>query len=486
MAYARILVADAQDSVRQGVARALQAAGHEVEEAGSGPQAVELLHLRQYEVILADLTVGGGDGLNILRTAKELQPTASIILMTRFGTVQAAVEAMQIGAFDFVQKPFEVEAMQIRVDKALEHRRLNYAIDYLRHTQPAIYSCDRIIGASGALQRVLDVVRKVAVSTTTVLIRGETGTGKELIASAIHHNSGRASRNFVRVNCAALQENLLESELFGHEKGAFTGAHRQRVGRFEQADGGSLFLDEVADMSPQTQAKILRVLQEQEFERLGGTRTLRCDVRVIAATNRDLGAMVEAGQFREDLFYRLNVVSIEMPPLRDRKEDIPELAKFFTKRCSGELKASVKGIDDSAVKLLTRHRWPGNIRELENAIERAVLLADGPLLRPSDLRLGDSLPSVTPGEHPRVVSLPAEGVPLQEIEKQAVTEALQMSNWVQKDAALLLGISPRVINYKIKILGIDMPRRPSATPAPQSSDRQGVVPWNGRTTAVGA
>jgi two-component system response regulator HydG len=261
MAHERILVADDHDSLRRGVVRALKEAGHEVDEASNGNQAIELLHKGQFDVVLSDLKMGGSDGLDVLRTAKALHPAASVILMTGFGSVQTAVEAMKIGAFDFVQKPFEIEEMELRIAKALEHRRLKHEIDYLRHTQPDIYDFDRIVGASGALQRVLNVVKKVAQSNTTVLIRGETGTGKELIAGAIHHNSPRANRNFVRVNCAALQENLLESELFGHEKGAFTGADRQRVGRFEQADGGSLFLDEVGDMSPNTQAKILRVLQ---------------------------------------------------------------------------------------------------------------------------------------------------------------------------------------------------------------------------------
>ena len=266
---------------------------------------------------------------------------------------------------------------------------MRHELDYLRHTQQDIYNFDRIIGSSGALQRVLGVVKKVAKSNTTVLIRGETGTGKELIAGAIHHNSLRDNRNFVKVNCAALQENLLESELFGHEKGAFTGADKQRIGRFEQADGGSLFLDEIGDMSPSTQAKILRVLQEHEFERLGGTRTLRVDVRLIAATNRDLSAMVAAGQFREDLYYRLNVVSIEMPPLRERKEDILALAMFFIKRFSGELKKKIDGLEPEAQKLLMRYNWPGNIRELENAIERAMLLTEGTHITGDDLRLGE-------------------------------------------------------------------------------------------------
>ncbi len=276
--------------------------------------------------------MGGSDGIEVLKTTKALHPTTAVILMTAFGSVSTAVEAMKIGAFDYVQKPFEIEEMELKIEKALELRRMRHELDYLRHTQGDIYNFDHIIGSSGALQRVLAVVKKVAKSNTTVLIRGETGTGKELIAGALHHNSLRASRNFVTVNCAALQENLLESELFGHEKGAFTGADKQRIGRFEQADGGTLFLDEIGDMSPNTQAKLLRVLQEHEFERLGGTRTMQVDVRLVAATNRDLAAMVAAGQFREDLYYRLNVVTIEMPPLRERKEDVQALASFFIKR----------------------------------------------------------------------------------------------------------------------------------------------------------
>ena len=286
----RILIADDHDSLRRGLARALAEAGHDVDEAPNGNAAIEKLHEGAFDVVLSDLKMGGSDGLDVLRTAKALHPNTVVILMTAFGSVHTAVEAMRIGAFDYVPKPFEIEEMEVKIEKALEHRRLRNEIDYLRHTQSDIYDFDRIIGASGALQRVLDVVRKVARCNATVLIRGETGTGKELIAGAIHHNSPRASRNFVKVNCAALQENLLESELFGHEKGAFTGADKQRIGRFEQADGGSLFLDEVGDMSPNTQAKILRVLQEHEFERLGGTRTIRVDVRLMTATNRNLAA----------------------------------------------------------------------------------------------------------------------------------------------------------------------------------------------------
>jgi DNA-binding NtrC family response regulator len=366
---------------------------------------------------------------------------------------------MKSGAFDYVQKPFEIEEMEVKIDKALEMRRLKNELDYLRGTQQDIYDFDRIVGSSPALQRVLDIVKKVAKSNTTVLIRGETGTGKELIAGAIHHNSLRSSRNFVKVNCAALQENLLESELFGHEKGAFTGADKQRIGRFEQADGGTLFLDEIGDMSASTQAKILRVLQEHEFERLGGTRTLRVDVRIIAATNRNLTQMVQEGRFREDLFYRLNVVSVETPPLRDRKDDIAALADFFVKRFAAELKKKVEGVHGDALKVLMRHNWPGNIRELENVIERAVLLADGGLVGVGDLQIGEqSAPTAAGGDRALAVKIPPTGIPLEEIERQAVVEALRMSNWVQKDAAELLGISPRVMNYKIKILSIEIPR----------------------------
>ncbi len=454
----RILVADDHDSLRRGIVRALSDAQHEVDEAPNGNVAIEKLHEGQFDVVLSDLKMGGSDGMDVLRTAKSLQPNTAVILMTAFGSIHTAVEAMKIGAFDYVQKPFEIEEMELKIAKAIEHRRLKHEIEYLRHTQQDIYDFDRIVGASGALQTVLSVVKKVAKSNTTVLIRGETGTGKELIAGAIHHNSLRAGRNFVKVNCAALQENLLESELFGHEKGAFTGADKQRVGRFEQADGGTLFLDEIGDMSANTQAKILRVLQEHEFERLGGTRTLRVDVRLIAATNRNLPLMVANGQFREDLYYRLNVVSIEMPALRERKEDINQLAMFFLRRFAGELKKRVDGLGADAQKLLMRYNWPGNIRELENAIERAVLLTEGPQLSSLDLALGELSTSTSSGDPSPVVKIPPTGIALEEIERQAIIEALKMSNWVQKDAAELLAISPRVMNYKIKTLGIDYSR----------------------------
>ncbi len=454
----RILIADDHDALRRGLLRALTEAGHDVDEAPNGNAAIEKLHESYYDVVLSDLKMGGSDGIEVLKTTKALHPTTAVILMTAFGSVNTAVEAMKVGAFDYVQKPFEIEEMELKIEKALELRRMRHELDYLRHTQQDIYNFEHIIGSSGALQRVLSVVKKVAKSNTTVLIRGETGTGKELIAGAIHHNSLRANRNYVKVNCAALQENLLESELFGHEKGAFTGADKQRIGRFEQSDGGSLFLDEIGDMSPSTQAKILRVLQEHEFERLGGTRTLRVDVRLVAATNRDLAAMVAAGQFREDLYYRLNVVSIEMPPLRERKEDVQALAQFFIKRFSAELKKKIEALDGEALKLLMRYNWPGNIRELENSIERAMLLTEGDHITADDLRLGEVATTQTARDAQTPVKIPPSGIPLEDIERAALVEALKMSNWVQKDAAELLSISPRVMNYKIKTLGIEFPR----------------------------
>jgi DNA-binding NtrC family response regulator len=474
----RILIADDHDALRRGLVRALVVAGHDVDEATNGNAALERLHEGSYDVVLSDLKMGGSSGIDVLKTAKALHPACAVIMMTAFGSVTTAVEAMKTGAFDYVQKPFEVEEMEVKIEKALEMRRMRHEIDYLRHEQHDIYNVDHIIGSSGALKRVLAIVQKVARSNTTVLVRGETGTGKELIAGAIHHNSQRANRSFVKVNCAALQENLLESELFGHEKGAFTSADRQRIGRFEQADGGSLFLDEIGDMSPSTQAKILRVLQEHEFERLGGTRTLRVDVRLVAATNRDLAAMVRQGTFREDLYYRLNVVSIETPPLRERKDDIPALAAFFIRRFSGELKKKIDGLEPEAQKLLLRYNWPGNIRELENAIERAMLLSEGRLIAVEDLRLGESPAAHAQGEAASPVKIPPTGIPLEEIERSALVEALKMSNWVQKDAAELLSISPRVMNYKIKTLGIEFPRNRRAQlaePADQGDQTEATL-----------
>ena len=378
--------------------------------------------------MLTDLRMGGADGMDVLRTTRSIQPSAAVILMTAFGSIHTAVEAMKIGAFDFVQKPFEIEEMELKIEKAIELRHLKYQVDYLRHEQQDIYDFDRIVGASGALQQVL-THRQEGRAQQLDDSRSAAKRAPARSSSPARSTTTRcrANRAFVKVNCAALQENLLESELFGHEKGAFTSADKQRIGRFEQADGGTLFLDEVGDMSQSTQAKILRVLQEHEFERLGGTRTLRVDVRIIAATNRNLTQMVQEGRFREDLFYRLNVVSVEMPPLRDRKDDIAALAEFFVQRFAGELKKKLEGINPDALKVLMRHNWPGNIRELENVIERAVLLADGRTIgvgRSADRR-ARSRRRPASGDRAPVVKIPPTGIPLEEIERQAVVEALR-------------------------------------------------------------
>jgi two-component system response regulator HydG len=392
----RILVVDDDSSLRRWAKRGLTAAGHDVEEVPDSATAIQRIQHEQFDAVLTDLRMSGPDGVDILRAALATEPRPAVIIMSGHGTIPIAVHAIQLGAFDFVQKPFPIEEIGMKIERALEMRRLKYQIDYLNRTQPDIYDSTRIVGSSGTLKNVLEVVRKVARSNATVLIRGETGTGKELIAAAVHHNSTRAGRAFVKVNCAALHDNLLESELFGHEKGAFTSADRLRIGRFEQADGGTLFLDEIGDMSLATQAKLLRVLQEREFERLGGSKTIKVDVRLLAATNRDLPAMCRQGRFREDLYYRLNVVSIEMPPLRDRKEDIPELADTFVRKFAGDLKKTMHGLAPDALTKLVEHDWPGNIRELENVLERAVLLTEGPLIAAEDLHLGDALTRRTP------------------------------------------------------------------------------------------
>src|SRR5437764_11277550 len=378
----RILIADDHDSLRRGLAQAIAEAGHDIEEAPNGNAAIEKLHEGFFDVVVSYLKMGGSTGLEVLKTAKQLHPTCAVILMTAFGSVSTAVEAIKAGAFDYVQKPFEIEEMEVKIEKALEVKRLKNEIEYLRDAQQDRYDFEKIIGTSPALQRVLDIVKKVAKSNTTVLVRGETGTGKELIAGAIHHNSLRTSRNFVKVNCAALQENLLESELFGHEKGAFTGADRQRIGRFEQANGGTLFLDEIGDMPPGLQAKMLRVLQDQRFERLGGSEVVQTQVRVLAATNQDLEKLVREGRFRTDLYYRLKVVTVELPPLRERPGDVAELAHYFLFRYDRELGLDLRGFRPETLELLQRYAWPGNVRELQSVIKQAMLNASGHLILP--------------------------------------------------------------------------------------------------------
>jgi len=360
---------------------------------------------------------------------------------------------MKNGAYDYIQKPFELEELEVKIHRALEHRRDSGVLQILRSQNNVLLEHNNIVGNSVQIKKVLEIIKKIAKSNASILITGETGTGKELIASLAHYNSLRANQSFVKVNCAALQENLLESELFGHEKGAFTSADRQRIGRFEQANGGTLFLDEIGDMSASTQAKVLRVLQEHEFERLGGMKTIKVDVRIVAATNKNLKEAIANNLFREDLYYRLNTVSIEMPSLRERKEDVLALANYFVNKYGEEIKKQIVGFSPQAAKYLTRHNWPGNIRELQNTIERAVLMAESNVIGVEDLSISSSSSEAQPGDSVKI-KIPPGGIKLDDLERDTILEALKMSNWVQKDAAELLGVSRRVLNYKVKIHNI--------------------------------
>ena len=455
-----MLLAEDEPHLREGIAFALREAGHEVFEARDGDEAsVRLESEGIFDMLLTDIKMPGRDGIEVLKRAKMINESTVVIVMTAHGTVEGAVQAMQLGAYDYIQKPFTLEALEIKIRRALEHGRLVRTLLSLRPAEgPGAFG--GIIGQSPPMQDVFRTIEKVASSNATVLVLGETGTGKELIAEAIHRNSERHAANFVKTNCAALHDNLLESELFGHERGAFTGADRQRVGRFELANEGTLFLDEIGNMSLQTQAKVLRVLQEKEFERLGGSRSIKVDVRIVAATNRNLEDAIIAGGFREDLYYRLNVVRIVLPPLRERRDDIVPLARHFAEAFSRDLKKPFTGFTSAALRTLKCHGWPGNVRELENTIERALLMAEGDELDERDLNLS-ALPAageVSAGAGGASLRLPPEGIRLEDLERQAVLEALRSHDWVQKDAARFLGISARVMNYKIQKYQITNPR----------------------------
>jgi two-component system response regulator HydG len=451
----RILVVEDNETLRAGVALALRDTWSEVEEAASAEAALAAIHdpaSEPFDVVVSDLRLPGADGLAVLRGARERDPRTSVLLMTAFGSIETAVEAMRSGAFDFVQKPIDLEQIELRVARAAEHRRLLAEVTELRAEQAARRAVESIVGDSLALRAAVDVAQRVAPTRSTVLITGETGTGKELIASLIHRASARADGPLVTVNCAALPETLLESELFGHERGAFTGADRQRVGRFEQANGGTLFLDEVGDMSPATQAKLLRVLQDQEFQRLGGTRVLRTDARIVSATNHDLAERMREGSFRDDLFFRLNVIRIHLPPLRERPDDLMALSHHFLRRFAQDLRRPTRGFTPEALAAIRAHAWPGNVRELHNTLERAVLMADGPRIAPRDLALpAPPREAAGPGWCPE---LPPDGMALRDVERELVLEALRRTGFLQKDAAKLLRISRRKLNYMIRRMGI--------------------------------
>ena len=462
MSAQRILVVDDEDNARRAIATILGEEGFEVAEASNGEEALTRLADFSPAVVLTDVRMPRMDGLTFLKKAREQGTEATFIMMTAFASVETAVEAMRAGADNYLVKPLDANAVLVVLGKALEKRALKREAESLREQVRQRARFHNIIGDSSQLQAVYDMVKRAATTRATVLILGESGTGKELIAQAIHHESQRRDKPFIKVHCAALSENLLESELFGHEKGSFTGAMARKEGRFELADGGTLFLDEIGEISPSVQVKLLRVLQQREFERGGGTQTVKVDVRIVAATHKDLVAEVKAGRFREDLYYRLNVVAVTLPPLRERKSDIPALVNHFLEKYSDAYGKDVRGMAPGTLQALLSYDWPGNIRELENAIERAVVLAPGNELTTDDL------PPVLRGPRPMDAS-PSSLIPgatLAQIEREAILRTLEMVGGSTTRAAEILGISVRKVQYRLKEYGAAA----HGAPPPASSD----------------
>ena len=443
---ATLLVADDDPGLRESLERTLTREGYRVVLASDGRAALERVQAGGVDLIVTDLRMPGLTGLELLRAAKAIMPDVDVILLTAFGTVEEAVKAMKDGAYDFLTKPFRREQLIKLVDKALERRDLIEQNKALKKQLEDIRAKGQMIGSSPAYRRMLALVEQIADSSATILIQGESGAGKELVARTIHERSGRRAGPFVAVNCAALPETLLESELFGYEKGAFTGAAGRKEGRFELANGGTLFLDEVADLSLVTQPKMLRVLQEGEFERLGGTRTIQVDVRIVAATNQDLADMVKEKRFREDLYYRLNVITVRVPPLRERHEDIRLLAQHYLRVYAAKNGRKLEGFSNEALERLESYAWPGNIRELENLIERMVLLARKDRIEAEDLP--EEIAGVK--RPPRDAILGLVGTPLAEIEQRLLDETLRITGGNKTQAAKLLGIDVRTVARKLE------------------------------------
>ena len=465
---AQVLIIDDHDSMREGLELLLRRRGHRTLSAESGKNGLDLLGEHGADLVITDLKMARMDGLEVLRQVKEKAPETEVLVITAYGTVEKAVDAMKLGAADFITKPFSSEEFAVKVDRLLSDReererlrRENVALRVenasLKEDVEARYG--EMVGESRAMRDVFRWVDRVARSDSTVMIYGESGTGKELVARAVHAGSHRREGPFIRVNCGALTESLLDSELFGHEKGAFTGAERRRRGRFELAHGGTLFLDEISTISPTTQVRLLRVLQERELERVGGEETISVDVRIIAATNTPPDALIASGEFREDLFYRLHVVPITLPPLRERKSDIPILVDHFVAKLQGRTCSSVQSVAREALERLAGYHWPGNVRELENVIERALVLAEGDVLQPRDLPpLPGSGPAPTLGTEGSV-GFPTEGMDLTRVveglEERLLREALDRSRGVKAEAARLLGLKPSALYYKLEKYGIE-------------------------------
>ncbi len=426
--------------------------GYEILEADDGETAIRMVEERPYDLILMDVRMLKVSGLEALSAIKAINPAIPVVIMTAFSSVETAVAALKQGAHDYLTKPLDFDKLRLTIERAMEHTRLREENQRLRESLGRQFVRDRIIGQSPAVVALLDTVAQVAASEATVLVSGESGTGKELIAGAVHFNSPRREGPFVRLNCAAVTETLLESELFGHEKGAFTGAERRRDGRFAQADGGSLFLDEVSEMSLPMQAKLLRVLQEREITRVGGDEPLRVDVRLIAATNRHLPELIAAGRFREDLYYRLNVVALQVPPLRERREDIPLLAQHFLERFALKNRKTIKGLTPQAMDRLTRWSWPGNVRELMNAVERAVVLARGEYLAAGEFPGAAAAPPEDAPAEGRI-EIPA-AAPLEEVERVTILNTLEAAGGNKSETARRLGITRRTLHKKLKSYGV--------------------------------
>lgn len=453
----QILVADADPEFRSNMGRVLTTEGYTVIEAATAEAAIAEGQRLHFDIILIELDLPQAGGLQVMKIAQETDSSVAVILIASSSAREETARTMVNGAADYLKKPFSPRELLSKIQTVLKQRTEAKELAYLRHERKLVYSFQDIIGQSKPIKTVVDSLKKVTKTDATILLLGETGTGKELLAGAVHYNSNRATRPFIKVNCAALPETLLESELFGHEKGSFTGAHKQRIGRFEQAHLGTLFLDEIGDMSLFTQAKILRVLQEQEFERVGGTKTIKVDVRLITATNQDLGTAIETNKFRQDLYYRLNVFSVTIPPLRERKEDIILLANHFLQKYARQYGKHITGFTPESETILRNYSWPGNVRELENTIERTVLLVDDIVVPAEAL----SLLGGTPIDSAKALTqfrIPPEGISLKDVEKQLILQALEMSHWIQKDAAKLLGLSRRAMNYRIEQFGITHPR----------------------------
>jgi DNA-binding NtrC family response regulator len=444
MAKQAILVIEDEEKQRRIVGLHLASASHEVKAVGTAEEGLKLAG--DADLILTDLKLPGMDGLELLEKLKAQNSHTPVIVMSAFGTVENAVEAMKRGAVDFLPKPFSLDHLTVVVEKALEVRKLRDENRELREALGQRYQFENIIGRSPAMQEIFATITRVAPTRATMLLAGESGVGKDMIARAIHHHSPRRGRPFVKINCTAIPENLMESELFGYEKGAFTGANTSKPGKFEQADTGTVFLDEIGDVPPAIQVKLLRVLQDREFERLGSNKTLHTDVRVVAATNVDLRAALEQGTFREDLYYRLNVVPLNIPPLRERKEDIPYLVEHFAKKFGGE-------ISEGALERLMSYHWPGNVRELENVVERSILLAQSPRIEAGDIRI-DTAQRARPATASADHFLP-EGMTLDDYEQSIIREALKRANGNKSQAARLLGLTRNALRYRLAQMGIE-------------------------------